>query len=103
MATIPRASAALALTAIVAILAGCGDPESASASGETTAKSTSSEPKRRSDTDQARTRTDAPPANWVRTKCTTCSCRVFSGDEPYCERPSCRHHWSEHKSRITPS
>ncbi len=38
-----------------------------------------------------------PPADYVRSSCHECSCRVFTGDKGYCRRPSCRHHWTDHQ------
>ena len=38
-----------------------------------------------------------PPADYVRSSCHECSCRVFAGDTGYCSRPSCKHHWTDHQ------
>ncbi len=53
--------------------------------------------KDRTATDAARKSEPAPPADYVRTRCGECSCRVFSGKTGYCSRPSCRHHWKKHR------
>ncbi len=38
-----------------------------------------------------------PPADYIRSRCGMCSCRVFMGNAAECTRPSCRHHWQEHQ------
>jgi hypothetical protein len=47
--------------------------------------------------EEARRNEPPPPDDYVRYRCSKCSCRVFMGDGAYCSRPSCRHHWSEHQ------
>jgi hypothetical protein len=97
------------MLAAALLATGCSGPDSASAAEgdekpapvKTTQKSQKSEKANRAATSDQRTRTDPPPPDWVRATCTTCSCRVFTGDDPYCKRPSCRHHWSDHKNRLT--
>ena len=41
----------------------------------------------------------APPSDYVRSRCSECSCRVFSGKTGYCSRPACKHHWKKHPPR----
>ena len=82
------------LGSVLLLVTGCGKPESTSAAEEDA-------PKKRAAT-KAKDAKDAksepgPPADFVRAKCTACSCRFFSGDEGYCSRPSCRHHWRDHQ------
>lgn len=48
-------------------------------------------------TEEARNNEPPPPADYVRYRCSKCSCRVFTGDGAYCNRPSCQHHWSDHQ------
>jgi len=50
--------------------------------------------------DAKRKNEPAPPADYVRSRCSECSCRVYSGKTGYCGRPSCKHHWKEHPPRI---
>jgi hypothetical protein len=38
-----------------------------------------------------------PPDTYVPYRCSTCGCRVFTGEAAYCNRPSCKHHWTEHQ------
>ncbi len=54
--------------------------------------------KGRTVTETARKSEPAPPADYVRSRCRECSCRVFSGKTGYCSRPACKHHWKEHRS-----
>ena len=82
------------LVSVLMLVTACGKPASTSAAED-------GEPKKK----EARKAKDAkdaksepgPPADFVRAKCTACSCRFFSGDEGYCSRPSCRHHWKDHQ------
>ncbi len=67
----------------------CGGPEAADAADEPV----DDKPARR----QASSSTKTQPDGWVRTRCGICSCRVFSGKDPNCKRPTCKHHWSDHK------
>jgi len=50
--------------------------------------------------DSTRKNEPAPPKDYVRSRCGECGCRVFSGKTGYCGRPSCKHHWKKHPSRI---
>ncbi len=38
-----------------------------------------------------------PPEDYIRYRCFTCSCRVYTGERGYCTRTSCRHNWREHQ------
>ena len=40
---------------------------------------------------------DGPPADYVRARCSLCSCPFFGGESGNCKRPTCRHAWSDHK------
>ena len=40
---------------------------------------------------------DGPPADYVRARCSLCSCPFFGGESGNCARPTCRHPWSDHK------
>jgi len=81
------------VTAFVLALAACGADEASaddtSAAAEKTKEPAVSETKRQSE--------PAPPADYVRSRCTECSCRVYMGDGGYCSRPACKHHWKDHK------
>ena len=73
--------ALVALTMVLA--AGCGDPASSEAAdGRNTT---------------AARNPDGPPADYVRARCSLCSCAFFGGDDAQCKRPTCKHHWSDHK------
>ena len=80
---------ALATGSILALAACGGSPESAEAEAKES-KQPVSEDVRKSE--------PAPPADYVRSRCTKCSvCRVFMGDGGYCSRPACKHHWKDHQ------
>ena len=81
------------VTVFVLTLAGCGAGE-ASADGKTDG---GAKTKQKSVSDAKRKNEPAPPADYVRSRCTECSCRVYSGDGGYCSRPACKHHWKDHQ------
>ena len=76
-----------ACAAALLTLTACRDSSTAStgddAVAEDTAAPKSSEP--------------GPPADYVRSRCGICSCRVFMGDASNCGRPSCKHEWQDHQ------
>ena len=80
-------------TAFIVALAACG-ADSASADDKTDAADKS---KSQAVSDAKRQSEPAPPADYVRSRCTECSCRVYAGDGGYCSRPACKHHWKDHK------
>jgi hypothetical protein len=82
----------LAVAAAVLSLASCGGSSDAGSEDEAAsegAASGGSGPEVRS--------AEGPPESYVRYRCSICSCRVFSGDGAYCNRPNCGHHWSDHQ------
>ncbi len=81
------------VTAFVLALAACG-ADQASADEKT---DTAEKPKEPAVSDAKRQSEPAPPADYVRSRCTDCSCRVFMGDGGYCSRPACKHHWESHQ------
>ena len=72
-----------AMAAILLTMTACRDSSSASTGGESP--------------DAPKASQKGPPADYVRSRCAMCSCRVFMGDAAECSRPSCRHHWQEHQ------
>ncbi len=78
-------------TAFILSLAACGAGEASA--GEKTADKT----KQRAVSDAKRKSEPAPPADYVRARCTACSCRVYTGETGYCRRPGCKHHWKDHQ------
>ncbi len=89
-----RSLGALALGAILLAAAGCGGPDEAE--GASAGKSDKKSQTARSEEKKAQGRTDMPPADYVRYRCSECSCTVFTGEGADCGRPGCRHHWSTH-------
>ena len=84
----------LALVAVfVLALAACGAGE-ASAEQKTGA---ADKTKQKAASDAKRKSEPAPPADYIRARCTECSCRVYTGDGGYCSRPACKHHWKNHQ------
>ncbi len=81
------------VTAFVLALAACG-ADQASADQKT---DTADKPKEQAVSDAKRRSEPAPPADYVRSRCTDCSCRVYMGDGGYCSRPACKHHWKNHQ------
>ncbi len=81
------------VTVLVLPLAACGADE-ASADDKADAADKTKAP---SVSDANRKSEPAPPADYVRSRCTECSCRVYMGDGGYCSRPACKHHWKDHK------
>lgn len=81
------------VTASILALAACGgssdSPEAKAGADE--------KPKVKKVSDAEREGEPAPPADFVRSRCTKCSCRVFMGDGGYCRRPACKHHWKDHQ------
>ncbi len=80
------------VAAFVLALAACGaDSASADQKNDTAGKTkqTVSDAKRKSE--------PPPPADYVRARCTECSCRVYTGGGGYCRRPGCKHHWKDHQ------
>ncbi len=75
------------------LLPACGSDEDASDQSDDATEATS----KGADTKAAAKPKGGPPADYVKWKCSTCSCRVFAGDGAECTRPSCRHNWSEHQ------
>ena len=93
MSTMKLRLLALALgTGLVLTLAACGG--SPAEATDDTGKSGGSGD---SVTTAQRQNEPPPPADYVRFSCHECSCRVFAGDNGYCSRPSCRHHWKDHQ------
>ena len=80
-------------TAFVLGLAACGAGE-ASADGKTDA---ADKTKQQAVSDAKRKSEPAPPADYIRARCTECSCRVYAGGGGYCSRPACKHHWKDHQ------
>ncbi len=80
-------------TAFILSLAACGADE-ASAGEKNDAAVKTKEPKV---SDAKRKSEPAPPADYIRARCTECSCRVYTGDGGYCRRPGCKHHWKDHQ------
>lgn len=80
-----RRIAVVALAAAVLTLTACRDSSSANA-GEGGASAS-----------RTKTKTPGPPADYVRSRCVLCSCRMFMGDSGECSRPSCGHSWKDHQ------
>ena len=74
----------VAMTVALALLMMTACADSSSASGEV-------------DTQQAGGVEPGPPADYVRSKCSECSCRVYMGEQGSCTRPACRHGWKNHQ------
>ncbi len=91
--TIQRLLGLALVTAFVLALAACGAGE-ASADGKSDA---AAKTKQKEVSAAKRKSEPAPPADYVRSRCSECSCRVYSGDGGYCSRPACKHHWKDHK------
>ncbi len=81
------------VAAFVLALAACGAGE-ASAEQKTRA---ADKTKQKAVSDAKRKSEPAPPADYVRARCTECSCRVYTGAGGYCSRPACKHHWKDHQ------
>ncbi len=91
------------LMAIVLALWGCG--RSSAEAGSESEAGASAEASRDSraerDARAAAVRAEPPPPDdYVRSRCTVCSCRVFTGGTGICSRPSCNHGWKDHQSKL---
>ena len=80
------------VTAFVLALAACGADQASADETDAAEK-----PKEQAVSDTKRQSEPAPPADYVRSRCTDCSCRVYMGDGGYCSRPACKHHWKNHQ------
>ena len=84
---------ALGASSVLALAACGGGPATADAATDDAEK-----PSKETVSDAKRAGEPAPPADYVRSRCTECSmCRVFMGGGGYCSRPACKHHWKDHK------
>ena len=84
---------ALATGSLLALAACGGGPAS-----EDVATADDEKPKQKKVSDAERAGEPAPPADFVRSRCSKCSvCRVYAGDGGYCSRPACKHHWKDHQ------
>lgn len=85
-------------TGVVLTLAACGgSPADATDDTGKSGKSGTSGGSGDSVTTAQRKSEPPPPADYVRSSCHECSCRVFAGAGGYCGRPSCKHHWTDHQ------
>lgn len=89
-----RLSCVALLGVLVLGLAACGGGDDP-ATPEDGAKTTKTSEKTVSEAQRANE--PGPPADYVRSRCTKCSCRVYMGDGGYCTRPSCKHSWKDHQ------
>lgn len=94
MANTIRTLGAAVIGAVLLAAAGCSGPSEAKGAAPKEGKKPAAES--RASSTQAKGRTDLPPADYVRYRCSECSCAAFSGDAADCSRPGCRHHWSTH-------
>ncbi len=89
--------------AMLLALWGCGrssaDAGSESEAGTTAEESRDSKADREARAAAARAE-PPPPDDYVRSRCTVCSCRVFTGSTGACSRPSCNHGWKDHQSKL---
>jgi len=103
MRRIKTCTLVLSVAVISAALWGCG--RSAADSGtEAEAKEQSAQARdSRADKDATAAAERAeppPPDDYVRSRCTVCSCRVFTGSTGLCSRPTCYHGWKDHRSQL---
>jgi hypothetical protein len=90
-------------TALALALLGCGrsSAEARPEPGSTSSTRESRDSKSDKEARAAAVRADPPPPDdYVRSRCTVCSCRVFTGGTGICSRPSCGHGWKDHQSKL---
>jgi hypothetical protein len=91
-------AAVLSVPVLLGWLSGCGGAAAETDEPAPETEVRAAEPK--SSRAEAAPAEPAPPDDYVRSRCTACSCRMFTGDTGRCSRPSCHHGWKDHRSQL---